>query len=60
MTPGSFGRELSVDRAEALRGESGGGRRVRRGRRGRRYLRGAVGLRLVNVGLRLIGGEEVR
>jgi len=58
MSP-SFGRELSRERAEALRAEAGRGRRGRRARR-RRYVRNAVGVRLVSVGLHLIGGEEVR
>lgn len=60
MTPQPFGKELSWDRAEALRTESGGGGRSRRARRSRRPVRSAVGVRLVNVGLHLIGGEEVR
>jgi hypothetical protein len=59
MTP-SFGRELSRERAESLTAEGRGGRRSRRARLPRRYVRKAVGVRLVNAGLHLIGGEEVR
>jgi hypothetical protein len=58
MTPSSFGRELSRERADELRSESGA-RRSRRARR-RRPVRSAVGTRLVSVGLHLIGTEEVR
>jgi hypothetical protein len=57
MTP-SFGRELSQERTESLRAEGGRSRRPRRASH-RRSVRAALGARLVNAGLHLMG-EEMR